>query len=111
MEQSKVDLWLMVNAGKFPPESLPFVREQLERMPDNRLLMLQAVDLRDTTMILVIAIFLGWERFWLNDVGLGILKILTCQGLGIWWLVDIFTATNRTRKYNLQKFMSLTQTW
>jgi len=38
------------------------------------------------------SIFLGWlgvDRFYLGHVGLGIVKLLTFGGFGIWWLIDI----------------------
>lgn len=34
---------------------------------------------------------LGWfgaDRIYKNEVGLGILKLITCGGFGVWWLVD-----------------------
>ena len=44
-----------------------------------------------TTLLLSIILGgLGVDRFYTGHMGLGVLKLLTGGGCGIWWLIDIF---------------------
>jgi hypothetical protein len=102
-EKYKVDMFIGLNAENFHPHDLMIIKDKLEKMNDDKFFLIQGVELQKPSTIFLIAIILGWERFWLDDVGLGILKIVTFYGCFIWWLVDIFSAKDRAKKYNFAK--------
>jgi len=63
---------------------------------------------KDPGTCVILAIF-WFDRFWLGDIGLGILKYITFGGCGIWGLVDIFTAAERCHEYNAAKAAEIVQ--
>lgn len=50
---------------------------------------------------------LGIDRFLIGQTGLGIAKLLTCGGLSIWALIDLFLIMDATRETNLEKLQML----
>lgn len=106
MDQQKVDMFIMVNAKYFESHQLPQLRERLLNVDDNKWVMIQTVSLKDPTTSIIVSILAGHfgvDRFIIGDTGLGIGKLLTCGGLGIWTIVDWFLIMKATREKNFEK--------
>ena len=106
MEQQKVEMFLMSYAKYFEGHQLVAIRDRLLALEDSKLIKLQAANLKDPTTILIVSIVgghFGIDRFLLGEVGLGVAKLLTCGGLGIWSIVDWFIIMGRTREINMQR--------
>jgi hypothetical protein len=106
--ESQANVWLGMNAENFRPEDITVIKAKLEKMDANQFLIVQSASFVKPSTIFLIAVLLGLERFWLDDTKSGILKLITCNGCFIWWLVDIFSAKERAKKYNFNQFMKLT---
>lgn len=108
LDRSKVDYFIATHASRFEPEVIGEVHDRVAAMNDDQFMILQSAgNFREPWLILAIAI-VGWDRFLLEDVGLGILKLITFGGLGLWWLIDLFTVMGRTRRFNYRRFMQIT---
>jgi len=108
--EERVRYWLSTNAAKLPEAQLHSLKERLMNMSDVEFDRISYVSLTDPTMMLIISIFfgsLGVDRFALGDVGLGIGKLLTCGGLYIWWIIDLFNIMDATKEKNMQKLNSI----
>lgn len=107
MEQSKIDMFIMSNNGKFTPQQFSVIREKLATLPDEKAVIVMSNQYYDSTTMLILSIILGSygvDRFLLGDIGLGVLKLLTCGGCGIWTIVDWFSVKQRTYDSNFKKF-------
>lgn len=105
-----INMFLMTHAKSFPTMSLPVVKEKLYSLNESQLMNLQALDLKDPTMMLIISIVggtLGIDRFLIGDIGMGILKLLTAGLCGILTIIDWFNIQNMTRQKNLQSLLSI----
>ncbi|WP_290101696.1 NINE protein [Parabacteroides goldsteinii] len=49
----------------------------------------------------------GLDRFLIGNIGKGFGKLLTGGGLGIWYIVDWFLITGATKRYNMNKLITI----
>ena len=98
-----VQQYIIENAKFFPEDSINELRARLSRLSQNQFNAIQGIQLKDPIIMLLLSLFLGsWgiDRFLLKEIGLGIIKLLTAGGCGIWTIVDWFLVMNRTREFN-----------
>lgn len=110
MDAQKVDMYIMANAKFFESYAIPQIRERLLDLPDEKWILLQTLSLKDPTTSLIVSILagqLGIDRFIIGDTGIGIGKLLTCGGFGIWTIVDWFLIQGATREKNLQQLQTV----
>lgn len=102
------DTFLLTNAKFFAADKIPFIKERLENLPKEKEVLLTSLDLKDPNMMLLISFFgggLGLDRFFLGDTMMGVLKLVTGGGCGIWTIVDWFLIMNATKESNFNKLM------
>ena len=108
MDRNQIDQLLMVYGSKIPANMYPMVKSRLETM-DSNTANVAFMQMKDPTISLLISIFLGGygiDRMYIGDVGLGVIKLLTCGGCGVWWLVDLFLIMDKTKEKNAQLLLN-----
>ena len=103
MEQQQVEQLIAIYGNKLPIESILKKKKKLLSMDYNTASIILA-QAKDPTISIILSIIVGsWgiDRIYIGDVGLGIIKLLTCGGCGIWWLIDLFLIMDATKRKNL----------
>ena len=110
MEQQKVDMFMMMNNKYLPESQILFIRERLLAADESKEGLLHAIQFKDPMIALVLSLLtgqLGIDRFFIGDTGLGIGKLITCGGLGIWAIIDWFLIMNATREKNFERLLTI----
>ena len=110
MEQQKVDMFIMTNGKFFPEDKVMFIRERLLSLDESKAILLMSMQFKDPMTALIISLFLGCygvDRFYVGDTGVGIAKLITCGGCGIWAIIDWFLIMGSTREKNYNRLLSV----
>lgn len=106
MDAQKVDMFIMSNGKNFEGHHVMQIRDKLLSLDDSKWGVIQTQQFKDPTTSLIVSILagsLGIDRFMIGDTGLGIGKLITCGGFGIWTIIDWFLIMGATREKNLEK--------
>jgi TM2 domain-containing membrane protein YozV len=106
MDSQKVDMFIMANGKFFESHQVLLIRDRLIALDDSKWSTIQTLQFKDPTTSLIISLLggqLGIDRFVIGDTGLGIGKLITCGGFGIWAIVDWFMIMGATREKNMKK--------
>jgi hypothetical protein len=107
---SKTDLFIATHSNYFMGHHLAYLKDRLDKLDDSRWLQVFTTDLKEPGNIQLVSLFagqLGIDRFMIGDTGLGVGKLLTCGGLGIWTIVDWFSIKDATKQKNMEILQSI----
>lgn len=105
MDAQKVDMFILANSKFFESHQIGMIRDRLIALDESKWTLIQTLQFKDPTTSIIVSILaggLGIDRFMIGDVGLGVGKLLTCGGAGIWTIIDWFLIMGATREKNMQ---------
>ena len=111
-KKEAINIFLVSKSEYFKKEDLENIRQRLNKLSIEQILSLSSISLinpnlmRLTPLLIFVfgAIGMGIDRIILGQIGRGLLKIFTAGGFLIWFIMDCFTITSRTKDYNMKKF-------
>ncbi|MDR0484607.1 MAG: TM2 domain-containing protein [Alphaproteobacteria bacterium] len=111
MDSTNKSILLGIWRDKLTNEQLVAVSKLLDTTGDKRFSALQIMPLKNPLLTFLLSLFLGGiavDRFYVGDVGLGILKLLFgWMTFGIWWLVDLYFSQKKAKDINFNTICQL----
>lgn len=114
MDRKTIENFLLANAGCFEEGDVARIAQGLEMVPDSAAIEILGSEFKKPTFAQVFSVIgghIGLDRFYLGQTTLGVIKLVTCGGFGIWTLVDLFIIMNAARSCNADRIVWLINTY
>ena len=110
MEREKAETFMQANSVLFPASKMAFLTDALASKDEKSSSKVLGSTFKQPVVALVLSLVfgtLGVDRFYIGDTIKGVIKLLTCGGVGIWAIIDWFLIMDLTREKNADKLLSL----
>ena len=108
MTELDVDTFIVTNAKLLDPSTLYIVKRKLLALHDIKSKRIKYISFKDPMVALILSLLFGIfgvDRLYIGNVGLGILKLITLGGSGVWVIIDWFLIMRAARKANSKRIL------
>ena len=108
MDNNKIATIMAQVREYIPEEKKMELQQRLSVMPDEAGMVISGVNFKSSTTTLILSIFLGdlgIDRFYVGDIGLGVLKLWTVGLFGVWGFIDILLCYKKAKKKNYKAIL------
>lgn len=105
MAEKRYQAWVEENEKKFPENQKAYLLKKFGDLNEEQFLACSNLSYKDPMIITILSVvvgYLGVDRFMLGQIGLGILKLCTLGGVGIWWVIDWFLVGKKAKEANMR---------
>ena len=101
--EQRVSNFLVANSRYFDIYKLAEIKNALLKIDESKWNNLEKISYKDPTLHVLISLsggMIGLDRFFLGDIGLGIGKLITFGGCGLWTIIDWFMISSSAKEKN-----------
>ncbi len=109
MNETLINTFLISNQRYLPSEKMLILKDKLRRLDDSQIDKVLSISFKDSIATFLYSIFfgaIGVDRFTINSIWIGLLKLLTVF-LFIPYFIDLFFIQEATKKYNYERLMEI----
>ena len=110
VDRHKVESYIFSHKNYFPTNKLIYLKKKLLELDDIQFGMVLCTKLKSPYLVQIVSVFagfLGFDRFMIGDIKIGLFKLFTLGCCGLFWLYDTRKISERVKKLNFEKIALL----